>query len=130
MPGANFGGVAARPFRIVFPSGLGYFSGNILREAKPIPTAQRKAVQNHRRRQQKRGLVRLEVQAAEADKILIRKVARLLRGDPARAAEIRKRLQQVIGEERKPGLKALLTSVPLEGIELTRHQDFGRDVDV
>lgn len=72
----------------------------------------------------------MEVQASEADKALIRKVANLLRGDPARAAEIRVRLRRVIGEEPKPGLKALLASAPLEGIDLTRDRDLGRDVEL
>lgn len=92
--------------------------------------AQKKAVQNHRRRLKRRGLVRVEVQASEADKVLIRKVAGLLRGDPSRAAEVRRRLRQLLGEEPKPGLKALLASAPLEGIDLTRDRDLGRDVEL
>ncbi len=75
-----------------------------------MTVAQKQAVHNHRKRLRERGIVRLEVQATEGDKALIRKVANLLRGDPARAAEVRMRLRQVIGEEPKPGLKALLAS--------------------
>lgn len=92
--------------------------------------AQKKAVQDHRKRLRERGFVRLEVQAPEADKALIRRVASLLRGDPARAAEIRVRLREVIGEEPKPGLKALLASAPLEGIDLTRDRDLGRNIEL
>ncbi len=95
-----------------------------------MTVAQKKAVQDHRQRLRERGLVRLEVQASEIDKALIRRVASLLRGDPARAAEVRMRLQQAIGEEPKPGLKALLASAPLEGIDLTRGRDLGRDVEL
>ena len=40
------------------------------------------------------------------------------------------RLRQVLGEEPKPGLKALLASAPLEGIDLTRDRDLGRDVEL
>ena len=92
--------------------------------------AQKQAVHNHRKRLRDRGLVRLEVQASKADRALIRKVANLLRGDPARAAEVRMRLRQAIGEEPKPGLKALLASAPLEGVDLTRDRDLGRDVEL
>ena len=62
--------------------------------------------------------------------VLIQKVASLLRGDPARAAEARKRLLQILGEEPQSGLKALLESAPLEGIDLTRIRDLGRDVEL
>ncbi len=95
-----------------------------------MTVAQKQAVHNHRKRLRGRGLVRLEVQASKADKALIRKVANLLRGDPARAAEVRTRLQQIIGDEPRPGLKALLASAPLEGVDLTRDRDLGRDVEL
>ncbi len=95
-----------------------------------MAVAQRKAVQNHRKRLKKRGLVRLEVQTSEDDKSLIRKVASLLRGDPARAAAVRSRLRQLVSAEDKPGLKALLASAPLEGVDLTRQRDLGRDVEL
>ncbi len=95
-----------------------------------MTVAQKQAVHNHRERLRDRGLVRLEVQASKADKALIRKVANLLRGDPARAAEVRARLQQIIGEEPRPGLKALLASAPLEGLDLTRDRDLGRDIEL
>jgi hypothetical protein len=72
----------------------------------------------------------LEVQTPEADKALIRKIANLLRGDPARAAWVRARLRRAIREESKPGLKALLASAPLEGIDLTRDRDLGRSVEL
>ncbi len=92
--------------------------------------AQKKAVRNHRRRLKERGIVRLEVQTPEADKALIRKIASLLRGDPARAAWVRARLRRAISDDSNPGLKALLASAPLEGIDLTRDRDLGRSVDL
>ena len=92
--------------------------------------AQKKAVQTHRKRLKERGLVRVEIQAPEGDKDLIRKVAGLLRGDPSRAAEVRSRLRQMIGEGHKPSLKSLLASAPLEGVDLTRDRDLGRDVEL
>ena len=90
--------------------------------------AQRKAVQDHRQRLKERGLVRLEVQAPETDRDLIRKIVGLLRGDPGRATEIRAKLRALVDEEPKPSLKALLASAPLEGIDLTRKQDLGREL--
>ena len=95
-----------------------------------MTVAQKKAVQNHRRRLKERGLVRLEVQAPETDRALIRRIASLLRGDPERAAEIRQKLRHLIGDDPKPSLKALLASAPLEGIDLTRQRDLGREVEL
>ncbi len=95
-----------------------------------MTVAQKRAVHNHRERLRDKGIYRLEVQASEADRALIQKVARLLRGDPARAAEVRMRLLQILGGEPKPGLKALLEAAPLEGIDLTRIRDLGRDVEL
>ncbi len=92
--------------------------------------AQKKAVQNHRQRLKERGWIRLEVQAPKTDRALIRKIASLLRGDPERAGEIRARLLELVGEEPKPSLKALLASAPLEGIDLTRQRDPGREVEL
>ena len=94
-----------------------------------MSTAQREAVTNYRQRLRERGVMRLEVQASESDAPLIRKLALKLRGDPVRAARIRERLRQMI-EETQPGLKEILASAPLEGIELTRRSDLGRDVDL
>ncbi len=93
-----------------------------------MTVAQKRAVHNHRRRLKEKGILRVEVQASEADKALLQKVASLLRGDPARAAEARTRLLQILGEEPKPGPKSLLESAPLEGIDLTRVRDLGRNV--
>ncbi len=95
-----------------------------------MTVAQKRAVHNHRRRLREKGLFRVEVQASEADKALIQKVAKLLRGDPDRAAETRRRLLQILGEVPPPGLKALLESAPLEGVDLTRIRDLGRDVEL
>jgi hypothetical protein len=95
-----------------------------------MTVAQKQAVQTHRKRLRNRGLVRLEIQASKSDKALIRKVANLLRGDPARAADVRARLQQIVGEEPRSGLKALLASAPLEGVDLSRDRDLGRDVEL
>jgi hypothetical protein len=58
----------------------------------------------------------------------VRRVAAALT-DPARQADARALLQQRFVEPGAPSLKALLAAAPLEGIDLERSQDIGRDVD-
>ena len=93
-----------------------------------MATAQKKAVASHRRRQKRRGFTRLEVSVRKADAALIRDVARAL-ADPAREASTRAALRRQI-ESGAKGLKALLAEAPLEGIDLTRERDLGRDVSL
>jgi hypothetical protein len=59
----------------------------------------------------------------------VRRVAAAL-ADPVRQNAVRTLLQWRFGELAHPGLKALLASAPLEGIDLDRSQDIGRDVDL
>lgn len=80
-----------------------------------------------RRRRQRQGFVRVEVQVRKDDAALVRDVATAL-GDPEREAETRAILREKIGTQRVGGFKALLASAPLEGIDLERNRDFGRDV--
>ena len=63
------------------------------------------------------------------DASLVRRVAAAL-SDPSRQAEARRLLQQRFGEPAKVSLKALLASAPLDGINLERNPDTGRDVDL
>lgn len=93
-----------------------------------MPEAQRKAVQNHRRRLKRRGMTRVEVTVGREDVALVRGVAQAL-GDPKRAGKARRLLHEHLLDEGPKGLKALLASAPLEGVELTRERDFGRDGD-
>ncbi len=79
-----------------------------------------------RKRRQRRGFVRLEIQVRKEDAALVRDVATAL-GDPERETETRAVLRERIAAPRRGGLKALLTSAPLEGIDLERPHDFGRD---
>ena len=80
-----------------------------------------------RKRRQRQGFVRVEVQVRKDDAALVRDVATAL-GDPEREAETRAILREKIAAPRVGGLKALLASAPLEGIDLERPRDFGRDV--
>ena len=90
-----------------------------------MPRSQKKTLSAHRRRQKQRGIMRLEVHVREDDAGLIRGVAKAL-SDPARATEARALLRARFGAQ--AGLKQLLAAAPLEGIDLTRERDLGRDV--
>lgn len=83
----------------------------------------------HRARRARQGLVRVEVNVRKEDASLVRHVASAL-SDPSRQAEARKLLRQRFAEPPKVGLKALLASAPLDGIDLDRRRDLGRDVDL
>jgi hypothetical protein len=92
-----------------------------------LPNARRKSVTSFRRRLKRRGVVRVEVQVHKDDAPLVRGVAKAL-VDPARASEARALLRDRFGGGKATGLKALLASAPLEGVDLTRERDLGRDV--
>jgi len=83
----------------------------------------------HRARLERRGLVRVEVNVRKEDVSLVRRVALAL-SDPSRQAEARRLLRQRFVGLPRPSLKALLASAPLDGIELERSRDPGRDVDL
>ncbi len=89
---------------------------------------QRKSpVASHRARMAQQGFVRVEVSVHHTDADLVRRVAAAL-ADPARQAAARALLRQRFGEQPHLSLKALLASAPLDGIELVRDRDTGRDV--
>lgn len=83
----------------------------------------------HRARMERRGFVRIEVNVRKEDAGLVRCVASAL-SDPARQAEARLLLRQRFVGPPKVSLKALLASAPLEGIDLERSRDPGRDIDL
>ncbi|WP_457106516.1 hypothetical protein [Methylobacterium sp. P5_C11] len=96
--------------------------------------AQKRAVRNYRSRQVARGIARFEVQALDADRALIRALARRLAGDDPGAAQVRRMVQQIVfGEPPHPGgiLQALRRS-PLvgAGLELDRAREEGRTLDL
>jgi hypothetical protein len=96
--------------------------------------AQKRAIANYRSRLTKRGIVRFELQAFEADRDLIRTLARKLVEEGPDAGQIRQTVQQAVsGEPRKPGgiLTALRRS-PLVGtdLDLTRPRERGRKIDL
>jgi len=76
----------------------------------------------------RRGFVRVEVNVGKDDATLVRQVAAAL-SDPMRQAAARALLRQRFVPP-GVGLKALLASAPLDGIDLNRRPDRGRDVDL
>jgi hypothetical protein len=89
---------------------------------------QRKSLSEYLRRLKQRGVVRLEVHVRKDDAPLVRGVVTAL-SDPSRESETRSLLREHFGASKATGLKALLVSAPLEGIDLSRERDFGRDVE-
>ena len=79
-----------------------------------------------RKRRQRQGFVRVVVQVREEDVALVRNVAAAL-VDPERETGTRAILREKIAAPRSGGLKALLASAPLEGIDLERSREFGRN---
>lgn len=95
---------------------------------------QRRALDSYRRRLTERGMSRFEVIGRDADRELIRFVAKRLAEGGADADRLRAAVNQSLSGEppRKGGiLKALLAS-PLVGSELnlTRPREEGRKVDI
>ena len=89
---------------------------------------QAKALRSHRVRQKRQGLTRVEVTVRSQDAPLIRDLAKVL-NDPAQANTARILIRENL-RFRSMGLKELLASAPLEGVDLTRPKDYGRDVNL
>jgi hypothetical protein len=96
-------------------------------------SAQKRAPRNRRTRPVKRGTARFEVLGLDADRDLIRSLAkRLAENDPG-AARIRAAISRTIaGEPQKGGILAALRRSPLVGakFKLDRPRELGRKVDV
>jgi len=89
----------------------------------------RKAIKKYRSRLKRQGIVRLEVRVRKDDATLVREVVQAL-SDPEREWEARAKLREHFGTTKGERLKALLAAAPLEGVDLNRKDDFGRDVDL
>ena len=97
-------------------------------------TSQRRAIKNYRKRLSKRGMARFEVLGRDADRDLIRSLAkRLAEGGPD-ADRIRATIGRSLTSEppKKGGILAALRRSPLVGadLDLTRSRDAGRKVDL
>ena len=95
--------------------------------------AQKRAIKSYRRRLQKRGVARFEVLGLDADRDLIRSLARKLAQDDPEAKRIRSEVTRAVsGTDRKGGILAALRRSPLVGSDLNieRALDAGRKVDL
>jgi hypothetical protein len=105
-------------------------SGNISGNKEMVMARKAKSsLANHRARMERRGYVRVEVNVRKEDANLVRNVASAL-SDPSRQAGARMVLRQHFAEPPKASLKTLLAAAPLDGIELGRSRESGRDVDL
>ena len=96
--------------------------------------AQRRAVQNYRSRLEERGLTRFEVLGRNADRDLIRSLARRLAEDDPEASVLRTAVSRSMAGEppRKGGILAALRRSPLvgAGLDLSRPRDEGREIEL
>jgi hypothetical protein len=96
--------------------------------------AQKRALRNYRSRLVKRGMARFEVLGLDADRGLIRSLAKRLAENDPDAARIRATISQTIAGEppQKGGVLAALRRSPLVGanLKLDRPRELGRKVDV
>ncbi len=99
-----------------------------------MTTSQKRAIRDYRARLGKRGLARFEVLGRDADRDLIRTLARRLADDGAEAARLRAAVTETIAGEppRKGGIFAALRRSPLVGVDLdlARPHETGRKVEL
>lgn len=97
-------------------------------------SSQNRAIQNYRSRLSGRGLARFEVLGRDADRDLIRSLARRLAEDSPEASRLRAAVSETIAGEppKKGGVLAALRRSPMVGadLDLTRTRDEGRRVDL
>ena len=97
-------------------------------------TSQTRALKNYRNRLSQRGMARFEVLGLDADRELIRSLARRLAENNPEAQAIRASMHRRIAEEplKKGGILAALRRSPLVGadLSLTRPRIDGRKVDL
>lgn len=97
-------------------------------------SSQKRAIQNYRSRLNERGLARFEVLGRDADRDLIRSLARRLAEDGPDATRLRAAVSQTIAGEppKKGGVLTALRRSPLVGadLDLARSREEGRKVDL
>jgi hypothetical protein len=92
----------------------------IHRRANVANASQRRALRNYRRRLGARGMARFEVLGLDADRELIRALAKRLAQNDVEASRIRAEASRIVAGEppRKGGILAALRRSPLVGAEL------------
>jgi hypothetical protein len=99
-----------------------------------VDAARKRALRNDRRRLTKRGMARFEVLGLDADRDLIRSLAKRLAKDDADAVQIRATVSRTIASEPrvKGGILAALRRSPLVGanLDLARSRETRRNLGV
>jgi hypothetical protein len=99
-----------------------------------MSSSQTRAIQNYRSRLSDRGLARFEVLGRDADRDLIRMLARRLAENSPEAAKLRAAVNDTINGEppKKGGILAALRRSPLVGanVEISRQREEGREIDL
>ena len=99
-----------------------------------MASSQRRAIRSYRSRLSARGLARFEVLGRDADRELIRTLARRLAEDDPEASRLRAAMCQSVadGPRKKGGILAALRRSPLVGadLDLTRSHQDGRKVEI
>lgn len=97
-------------------------------------SSQKRAIRNYRSRLGQRGLARFEVLGRDADRDLIRSLARRLSEDTLEASELRATVSRSLAGDppRRGGILAALRRSPLVGadLDLSRPREEGRKVDL
>lgn len=95
--------------------------------------SQKRAIKNYRLRLQKRGVARFEVLGLNADRELLRSLAKRLAQDDTEAKRIRSEVSRAVSRStKKGGILAALRRSPLVGsdLKIERPFDAGRNVDL
>jgi hypothetical protein len=95
--------------------------------------AQKRAIKNYRQRLKKLGVSRFEVLGLDADRDLIRSLAKKLAQDNPEAKRIRSEVMRAVSRtSQKGGILAALRRSPLVGADLKieRADDPGRKIDL
>jgi len=99
-----------------------------------VGSSQKRAIQNYRSRLSERGLARFEVLGRDADRDLIRSLARRLAEDGPDASRLRAAVSQTMAGDppKKGGILAALRRSPLVGadLDLTRPREEGRKIQI
>jgi hypothetical protein len=99
-----------------------------------LGTSQRRAIQNYRSRLSEKGLARFEVLGRDADRDLIRSLARRLAEDTPEASRLRSAVSKIMAGDgsTKGSILAALRRSPLVGVDLDlkRSRDEGREIDI
>lgn len=97
-------------------------------------TSQRRAIQNYRSRLSEKGLARFEVLGRDADRDLIRSLAKRLAEDTPEGSRLRSIITKSMSGDgsENGGILAALRHAPLVGadLDLIRSREEGREIDL